>query len=153
MTDTDDFTWRGKRRPGRPRGSKNAHRIIPVEAAVASQDDATRVPDITEMISAQLRIIRSAQRQLEAGGNLRDITELSRALDSAVAAVARAARSQDDILARMSQSQQVEAAVRKVEEQDATTIAAVVRRLKDRLNAAAEALVAPRTAVDAMRDL
>lgn len=152
-TVTEEFEWRGKRRrPGRPRGSRNRYDVKNVADAVAHQDDGTRVPDIAEMIARQLRIIHRAQETVGQSGTVREITDLSRALDTAVGAVARAARSQDEILARMSQAQQVEAAVRRIEEQDAATVAAVLRRLRARLDDLAER-TGPRTAVDAIKTL
>ncbi len=136
--ETDEFNWRGKRRgPGRPRGSANKAPIV-MDVAAASRlvPVEKRMPDVADMISAQLQLIQSAQADMTArlgtdkGCSMREIAELSSALDKAMAAVSRAGEAHDNVLARMSHAQLLESAIRRIEEQDAGTINYVVRRLK-----------------------
>jgi hypothetical protein len=153
----EDFTWRGvvrRKRPGRPRGSQN--RYAAVQSTAAAQEtipDEIRIPDLADLIAEQLRMIGRAQRALGKADRLavKDLRDLSAALDQAVAAVSRAAKSQEDILSRMSQSQLAEAAIRRLEDADPSTRALALRRIRAKQNETVPE--GPARAVDALRNL
>jgi len=153
----EDFTWRGvvrRKRPGRPVGSKS--RYVAVQSTAAAQaaiPDEERIPDLADLISEQLRMIGRAQRALGKADRLavKDLRDLSAALDQAVAAVSRAAKSQEDILARMSQSQLAESAIRRLEDADPATRALALRRI--RAKQGETVTDGPSRAVDALRNL
>ncbi len=113
-----------------------------VESAPAI-DDTRRLPDVSDMIGSQLRIIEAAQAQVAleiASGNtsVRRIAELSTALAKAMDAVAKATKAQDSILSRLSLAQHVEAAIRRLEEQDPGVVRYAIRRLRKTAEGATE---------------
>lgn len=132
-------------------GSKNAYKVVATaEAAAEATPEDRRIPDITAMIAEHLRLIRSAQESLSRGGAIRDIVDLSRALEAAVKAVERAARTQDEIFSRLSDAAQIETSIRRLEAADPSAISLAIRRLRERLD---QPTVGGRSAVDALRDL
>lgn len=152
----EDFEWRGVRRPakpGRPRGVLNrAPIVLKVSEDVARGPE--RLPDISELIATQLRLVAAAQvsvteRLEKKGATMREIADLSGALDKAMAAVSRAAQAEADVLKRMSAAQHLEAAIRRCEEQEPGVRALIIRRLKSIEDKPA----APRTATDAISAL
>lgn len=163
-TDETEFEWRGARRgarrPGRPRGSLNTAPIVrDLNAAAATVPEDQRFPDVAEMIQRQLSIVKAVQtdfeRRMGAGGegvNAREVMDLSGALDKAMAAVSRAAKAQEDVLARMSQRQLLESAIRRIEEQDPGVIRFAIRRLRKAIDGTTETS-GPRTAAAAIADL
>jgi hypothetical protein len=161
--DEAEFEWRGARRgarrPGRPRGSLNTAPIVrDLNAAAAAVPEDQRFPDIAELIRRQLRMVADVQTSFEErladkkkGLGAREVMDLSGALDKAMAAVSRAARAQEDVLARMSQKQLLESAIRRIEEQDPGVVRFVIRRLRGAIDGRADGT--PRTAADAIADL
>lgn len=162
----EEFEWRGKRRgpsasrgPGRPRGSTNRAPIvlaITENTAVPSTD--RKMPDISEMIGDQLRLVQSVQRSLAEqlqqpshGVSMREVADLSMALDKAMAAVSRAAQAEADVLSRMSAAQHLEAAIRRIEGCEPGMINHIIRRLR----VAGDKPIAsgPSTAAEAIRRL
>ncbi len=159
-----------KRGRGRPPGSKNktktmlsiakaelVERVKPASMPDASITKSSRLPDMSDMIGSQLRIIEATQCQvaleIAAGGcPVKKVADLSNALARAIDAVARASKAQDSILARLSNTQHVEAAIRRLEDQEASVINYAVRRLKKAVVGETEVRVMA-TASDAIREL
>lgn len=150
----ETFQWRGEvrdaavKKRGRPRGSKTRSPLAGLEAATNAVPESKRLPDVADMINSQLRLISAAQNQIGldivAGSfavdpsAIRRITEISKALAGAVSALATASKAQDAVLARLSHAQHVEAAIRRLAEQEEKVIRYALRRLREALDGKVE---------------
>lgn len=150
-----------KRGRGRPAGSPNkAKTVLTVPAAkpdITVTVEPKSLPDVSDMIGSQLRIIEAAQCQVAleiAAGNcsVKRVAELSTALAKAMDAVAKATKAQDSILSRLSEAQHVEAAIRRLESQDPGVVRLAIRRLRKAADGITEQREL-RTASDAIASL
>jgi hypothetical protein len=133
-----------KRKPGRPAGSKNKRvaKIGPPNPNRPKSDYDHADPET--LIARQFSIIDTAQQWLKsemeliargegeiAGFDVRRIHELSQALSRTLESLKRSADLAEEMAARMSPEQLLEAAIKKIEAQDRVTVEYAIKRLRE----------------------
>lgn len=133
-----------KRRPGRPAGSKNK-RIAKIGPPNTSRPKADyEHADPETLIARQFSIIDTAQQWLRSemeavargegevvGFDVRRIHELSQALSRTLESLKRSADLAEEMAARLSPEQLLEAAITKLAAQDRVTVEYAIKRLRE----------------------
>lgn len=146
---------RAKRRPGRPRGSKNTPALA--RPLAPSSDPITLVQRNFEMVDwAQAAIRREMQRLMQtentraAEGLCKRLLDVSNALARSIDALKKANNALEELQKVLTPAQLLEAALKKIEGRDPGEIRYAIKRLRASLDGGAPALL---TGADALASL
>lgn len=146
--DADDTEAAQRRKPGRPKGSRNKPRDgyrSPFEPVVIPPHRADRVIDPLRLVDDQLRLLSWTQELITedmrkavdgkhnaspGGTDVRKLADLSAAIAKVLDAMRRSHELADELAKRLSPEQLLELAIVKIEGQGIKTINYAIRRLR-----------------------